>query len=101
MYIQIVVPALTSLHLHILWSLQGLDETKPDRSIMRNIRTLTETLVKNCHNLLKLGSQAAQQEAFVILCDLLMVFAKQLKNRGLSHVHDYMYMYIVSIHPSI
>lgn len=77
-----MIPSLTCLHLHLLWSLATIDNAKPDRSQLRNVRNLTQTLVKHCSDLVKLGSPSVQQEAFIMLCDLLIVFAKQLSTHG-------------------
>lgn len=33
-----------------------------------------------CHELLHVGAQELQREAFLSLCDLLIVFAKQLRS---------------------
>lgn len=60
----------------------SIDSTNPDRNQCRSVRTSTEKLVKACSDLIKLGSPAVQQEAFVILCDILIVFGKQLGSQG-------------------
>lgn len=75
------------LQLHLLWCLHSVDVNKPDRSKLRDVHTLTDTLIKHCSDLLKLGSSAVQQEAFVILCDLLIVFSKQLATHGIPVIY--------------
>ncbi len=79
---KVVIPSLTSIHLHLLWNLHDLDEANPERSTMRTIKSLTDKLVKHCHDLMKLGSPDTQKQAYSLLCDLLVVFSKQLKTRG-------------------
>ena len=81
-FYQIVIPSLTCVQVHLLWSLSSIDSTKPDRAQLRHVRNLTETLAKHCTDLVKLGSPPVQQEAFIILCDLLIIFAKQLSTHG-------------------
>ena len=49
---------------------------------MRRIHSLTEQLTRHCHDLMKLGSHDVQKQAYTVLCDLLIVFSKQLKTRG-------------------
>jgi len=49
---------------------------------MRQIRSKLLHLVDQCQELVKFGSGRGQREAFVTLCDLLVVFARQLRKEG-------------------
>ena len=49
---------------------------------MQQIRSKLVHVLRQCQELLKFGSGGGQREAFVTLCDLLMVFARQLRKEG-------------------
>ncbi|XP_011408151.1 PREDICTED: cohesin subunit SA-1 [Amphimedon queenslandica] len=75
----LVIPSMNCDSLFLLWFLKEAEShSPPDRDTIRSIRTSMEKVITICSDLLKLGSPAVQQESFVILCDLLMLFAKQL-----------------------
>ena len=49
---------------------------------MQRIRSKLVHLLRQCQELVKFGSGGGQREAFVTLCDLLIVFARQLRKEG-------------------
>lgn len=49
---------------------------------MQQIRSKLVHLLRQCQELVKFGSGGGQREAFVTLCDLLIVFARQLRKEG-------------------
>lgn len=49
---------------------------------MQQVRSKLLHVLCQCQELVKFGSGGGQREAFVTLCDLLMVFARQLRKEG-------------------
>jgi hypothetical protein len=78
----LVIPCLQCLQLHIMWSLYSLESIDPDRTQLRYIRNLLDSLMRHSFDLIKLGTNNVQNASFTIICDLLVVFAKQLSSHG-------------------
>ena len=71
---------------------------------MRNVKAESCQLINNCHELLQLGTRDVQKEvwlyrshdvlqtapllqAYTILCDILMVFSRNLRTNGMVIWH--------------
>ncbi|KAJ8310918.1 hypothetical protein KUTeg_012783 [Tegillarca granosa] len=75
---EIISKALASCSTAVLWSLKKLDESNPDKDGMRVLRKRLNDLMKYCHELLFHGQSKVQEEAYITICDLLIVFGKNL-----------------------
>ena len=80
---QVLCNVLVCLRLEVMWSLRSLDVNNPSADTVKWLKARLQHLVEQCHELVKFGSVMGQREAFVTLCDLLIMFAKQLNNIGM------------------
>lgn len=72
-----------------MWALHSVDVSNPQMDTVKWLKARLQHLVEQCHELVKFGTALGQREAFVTLCDLLIMFAKQLNNIGtFNHMHS-------------
>ena len=80
---QVLCNVLMCLRLEAMWTLHSLDVNSPQADTVKWLKARLQHLVEQCLELVKFGSALGQREAFVTLCDLLVMFAKQLNNIGM------------------
>ncbi|XP_030838180.1 cohesin subunit SA-1 [Strongylocentrotus purpuratus] len=75
---QIFTLAISCCHYAIMWTMTKLDNQNPEMSEMKKIRRNVSELIKTCSTLLIDGSEQIREEAFITICDLMVVFSRQL-----------------------
>lgn len=76
---EIVCTTLSCIMFNVLWLMHTIDPEDPDKAMMRNAKAESCQLIDNCHELLQLGTRDVQKEAYTILCDVLIVFSRNLR----------------------
>lgn len=71
-----------SMKMLLVWSLTEIDVNEPDKHEMRTLKKRVNQFMSNCDELIQFSTDSVQRVAFCCICDLLIVFAKQLKNRA-------------------
>lgn len=79
---EIMEQTLSSMQTLLIWSLIEIDVDEPDKQEMRTLKRRVSQFLSQCSELIQFGSTSVQRVAFNCICDLLVVFAKQLKNRA-------------------
>lgn len=74
----IIVKAIQACSMAVLFYLKRLDETKPRPDEMKRVRKKLAHLMQCCHELLFHPSEKVKEEAYVTVCDLLIVFSPNL-----------------------
>lgn len=74
----IVCKAVSSCSMAVLWYLNRVNEDNPDKDTMKLLKQRLEQLMKNCHELLFYQKEKVGEEAYVTICDLLIVFSKHM-----------------------
>lgn len=76
---------MSSCSMGIMWDLASLDDTSPLPVNVASLRNRLKDFVDTMRDLLSHPTEALEEAAFVIICDLLIVFCKQLaENSGLT-----------------
>lgn len=77
--------AMTCCSMGIMWDLAMLDDTSPLPVSVASLRNRLKDFVDTMRDLLNHPTDTLEEAAFVIICDLLIVFCKQLgENSGLT-----------------
>ncbi|CAI7999749.1 Cohesin subunit SA-2 [Geodia barretti] len=80
------------LRLDLQWSLATMDETSPSRDSLRDLQSRFTRTLRCCRDLLMRGARPVMREAYMTLCDILVVFGRQLRACGqlgaLAYVPD-------------
>lgn len=77
--------AMTCCSMGIMWDLVMLDDTSPLPVSVASLRNRLKDFVDTMRDLLNHPTDTLEEAAFVIICDLLIVFCKQLgENSGLT-----------------
>ncbi|OWF51899.1 cohesin subunit SA-2-like isoform X2 [Mizuhopecten yessoensis] len=79
---EIISKAISSCSMAILWYLQALDTSNPDKNRMRMLRKRLEELMRHCHELMFHQQDKVTEESYITICDLLIVFSKHLGDNG-------------------
>uniref|UniRef100_A0A670JAG6 Cohesin subunit SA n=1 Tax=Podarcis muralis TaxID=64176 RepID=A0A670JAG6_PODMU len=79
---QIVVQALQCSHYSILWQLVKITEGSPSKEDLLVLRKTVKSFLAVCQQCLSNVNTPVKEEAFMLLCDLLMIFSHQLMSGG-------------------
>ncbi|XP_059691196.1 cohesin subunit SA-3 [Gavia stellata] len=79
---QVLVPAITCLHFHILWDLSRLPSTDVPQEQLQSLKTRVTSFCSLCQSCLSDVDAGVREQAFVVLSDLLLVFGPQLPQDG-------------------
>ena len=79
---EIVGQAISCCQMSILWYLDELDENNPGKGQMKELRKKMNTFMLVCFDLLQNNQDRIQESAYVTICDLLIVFGKQLASNN-------------------
>ncbi|XP_053565729.1 cohesin subunit SA-1 [Bombina bombina] len=79
---QIVVQALQCSHYSILWQLVKITEGNPTKEDMLALRKTVKSFLAICQQCLSNVNPPVKEQAFMLLCDLLMIFSHQLTTAG-------------------
>ncbi|GIY75962.1 cohesin subunit SA-1 [Caerostris extrusa] len=82
---EVVKYAMSCCSMGIMWDLAMLDDTSPLPVAVASLRNRLKDFVDTMRDLLSHPNDTLEESAFVIICDLLIVFCKQLaENSGLT-----------------
>ncbi|KAM9207980.1 cohesin subunit SA-3 [Leptosomus discolor] len=79
---QVLVPAITCLHFHVLWELSRLPSTDIPQEQLRSLKTRVTSCCSLCQSCLSDMDAGVRERAFMVLSDLLLVFGPQLPRDG-------------------
>uniref|UniRef100_A0A493SYZ1 STAG1 cohesin complex component n=1 Tax=Anas platyrhynchos platyrhynchos TaxID=8840 RepID=A0A493SYZ1_ANAPP len=79
---QIVVQALQCSHYSILWQLVKITEGSPSKEDLLVLRKTVKSFLAVCQQCLSNVNTPVKEQAFMLLCDLLMIFSHQLMTGG-------------------
>ncbi|KAJ8389253.1 hypothetical protein AAFF_G00121180 [Aldrovandia affinis] len=72
---QLMVPALNCATFHVLWEKVKFSNSTPTKAELRRLKQEFRSLCAMCQSCLSLGHADTRDQAFVLLCDLLIVFS--------------------------
>ncbi|KAK3094501.1 hypothetical protein FSP39_002578 [Pinctada imbricata] len=75
---EIVCKAMSGCSMSLFWSLQKLNTSNPDKDAMRTLRKRLNDLMRFCHELMFHQQDKVCEEAYITICDTLVVFSKLL-----------------------
>ncbi|KAM4724372.1 cohesin subunit SA-1a [Anableps anableps] len=79
---QIAVQALQCSHYSILWQLVKITEGVPSKDDLLALRRVVKSFLAVCQQCLSNVNTPVKEQAFMLLCDLLMIFSHQLITGG-------------------
>ncbi|XP_034431434.1 cohesin subunit SA-1a [Hippoglossus hippoglossus] len=79
---QIAVQALQCSHYSILWQLVKITEGAPGKDDLVALRRVVKSFLAVCQQCLSNVNTPVKEQAFMLLCDLLMIFSHQLVSGG-------------------
>ncbi|XP_036421335.1 cohesin subunit SA-1-like [Colossoma macropomum] len=79
---QIAVQALQCSHYSILWQLVKITEGSPSKDDLIALRRVVKSFLAVCQQCLSNVNTPVKEQAFMLLCDLLMIFSHQLMAGG-------------------
>ncbi|XP_068607621.1 cohesin subunit SA-1 [Brachionichthys hirsutus] len=79
---QIAVQALQCSHYSILWQLVTVTEGAPSKDDLVALRRVVKSFLAVCQQCLSNVNTPVKEQAFMLLCDLLMIFSHQLTSGG-------------------
>ncbi|XP_047202004.1 cohesin subunit SA-1a [Girardinichthys multiradiatus] len=79
---QIAVQALQCSHYSILWQLVKITEGVPSKDDLLALRRVVKSFLAVCQQCLSNVNTPVKEQAFMLLCDLLMIFSYQLITGG-------------------
>ncbi|XP_010884526.3 cohesin subunit SA-1a [Esox lucius] len=79
---QIAVQALQCSHYSILWQLVKMTEGAPSKDDLLALRRVVKSFLAVCQQCLSNVNTPVKEQAFMLLCDLLMIFSHQLMSGG-------------------
>ncbi|CAN9502468.1 unnamed protein product [Ophioblennius macclurei] len=79
---QIAVQALQCSHYSILWQLVKITEGVPSKDDLVALRRVVKSFLAVCQQCLSNVNTPVKEQAFMLLCDLLMIFSHQLTSGG-------------------
>ncbi|XP_025079886.1 cohesin subunit SA-1-like isoform X2 [Pomacea canaliculata] len=74
----IICRSVAACSMAILWYRHRINEDNPDKEQMKILKQRLDNYLKNCHDLLFHHHEKVGAEAYVSICDLLIVFSKHL-----------------------
>ncbi|MBN3318552.1 STAG2 protein, partial [Atractosteus spatula] len=88
---QIVIHALQCTHYVILWRLAKVSEGSSTKEDMVNLRKQMRAFCLMCQRYLTNVNTAVKEQAFTILCDVLMIFSHQIVSGGRDMLEPLVY----------
>ncbi|KAM4675869.1 cohesin subunit SA-3 [Discoglossus pictus] len=89
---QIVVPVLTCCHFFLLWELSHFSSFKPTQDELTTLRKKLCLFCEMCQNCLSDLQVAVREQAFILLCDLLVIFGGHMVKGERSHLQSLIYL---------
>ena len=75
---EIVCKAICCCAMSIMWYLDALDDSNPDKAAMKELKKRITNFMRLCHELLFNQHDRIQEEAYITICDMLIVFSKNI-----------------------
>uniref|UniRef100_A0A8D0AUJ1 Cohesin subunit SA n=1 Tax=Sander lucioperca TaxID=283035 RepID=A0A8D0AUJ1_SANLU len=88
---QIVIHAMQCTHYIILWHLAKVSDGSSLKGDMVNLRKQMRAFCLMCQRYLNSINNAVKEQAFTILCDLLMIFSHQIMSSGREQLEPLVY----------
>uniref|UniRef100_A0A8C5EHR7 Cohesin subunit SA n=1 Tax=Gouania willdenowi TaxID=441366 RepID=A0A8C5EHR7_GOUWI len=88
---QIVIHSLQCTHYVILWNLAKSSEGSSKKDDMVTLRKQMRAFCMMCQRYLTNVNTAVKEQAFTILCDLLLIFSHQMVSGGREHLEPLVY----------
>ncbi|CAI9736491.1 cohesin subunit SA-1 isoform X1 [Octopus vulgaris] len=80
---EVICKAISTCSMAIMWWLQKLDENNPDKENIRVLKRRLIDLMRYCNELIFHSQDKVSEEAYITICDLLIVFSKHLGENAL------------------
>ncbi|XP_032827758.1 cohesin subunit SA-2-like [Petromyzon marinus] len=88
---QVVVQALQCPHYIILWQLAKLSEGTPTKDEFVTLKKQVKVFCQLCQHYLTSVNMAVKEQAFTLLCDMLMIFSHQMVSGGQEALQPLVY----------
>uniref|UniRef100_A0A8C9SZ53 STAG2 cohesin complex component n=1 Tax=Scleropages formosus TaxID=113540 RepID=A0A8C9SZ53_SCLFO len=79
---QIVINAMQCTHYAILWQLAKVTESSSNKEDMATLRKQMRAFCMLCQRYLSSVNTAVKEQAFTVLCDMLLIFSHQIVSSG-------------------
>ncbi|XP_027699720.1 cohesin subunit SA-3 isoform X3 [Vombatus ursinus] len=89
---QIILPALTLIYFSVLWTLAHVSGSKSSQEQVMGLRGKLLTLCDLCQSCLSDVDSEIQEQAFVLLSDLLLIFSPQMILGGQDHLKPLIFL---------
>ncbi|MEQ2315198.1 Cohesin subunit SA-2 [Ameca splendens] len=88
---QIVIHAMQCTHYIVLWHLAEVSDGSSIKGDLVTLRKQMRAFCLVCQRYLNSINTAVKEQAFTILCDLLLIFSHQIMSSGLERLEDLVY----------
>jgi len=75
---EIVCKAISCCSTSIIWHVDSLDESNPDKQSMKELKKHLTQYMRVCHELLFHQQDKIQEEAYITICDMLIIFSEHI-----------------------
>uniref|UniRef100_UPI00398ECB47 cohesin subunit SA-2-like n=1 Tax=Pristiophorus japonicus TaxID=55135 RepID=UPI00398ECB47 len=89
---QIIIQAIQCSYYHIMWQLSKVSEDSSSKSLQVSLMKQMRGFCHICRQYLTNVSSAVKEQAFVILCDLLLVFSHEVLSGGQEKTEPFAYV---------
>uniref|UniRef100_A0A8C4SLH1 Cohesin subunit SA n=1 Tax=Erpetoichthys calabaricus TaxID=27687 RepID=A0A8C4SLH1_ERPCA len=96
-YFQIMLPALSCSFLHILWELYNISNSTPNKEQLILLKRHVRLLCVICQECLTSFMADIREQAFIIICDLLVYFNSNIVENGRDHLKPLVYQPSVAL----
>ncbi|XP_067841855.1 cohesin subunit SA-2-like isoform X2 [Heptranchias perlo] len=89
---QIIIQAIQCSYYHIMWQLSKVSEGVSSKSMQVSLRKQMRGFCHICRQYLTNVSSTVKEQAFIILCDLLLVFSHEVLSSGREEIEPFSYV---------
>ncbi|MGH0157995.1 UNVERIFIED_CONTAM: hypothetical protein FKN15_034697 [Acipenser sinensis] len=82
----IMVPALKCAYLHVLWELSKASNSQPSQAELAQLKQRVQSLSAVCHSCLSDLKEGVREQAFMLLCDLLVICSPAMVRGGRDYL---------------
>ncbi|MGH0184457.1 UNVERIFIED_CONTAM: hypothetical protein FKN15_014936 [Acipenser sinensis] len=83
---EIMVPALKCAYLHVLWELSKASNSHPSQAELAQLKQRVQSLSAVCHSCLSDLKEGVREQAFMLLCDLLVICSPAMVRGGRDYL---------------
>uniref|UniRef100_A0A8C4SKR6 Cohesin subunit SA n=1 Tax=Erpetoichthys calabaricus TaxID=27687 RepID=A0A8C4SKR6_ERPCA len=94
---EIMLPALSCSFLHILWELYNISNSTPNKEQLILLKRHVRLLCVICQECLTSFMADIREQAFIIICDLLVYFNSNIVENGRDHLKPLVYQPSVAL----